>query len=138
MAYFYRRRKRKERMYVFDQKQINQVLYNLPNLVSLVKEYVVLKKQKSIYVGRCPFCHPMTDNSKHFIVSEKGFKCFECGKGGTNAFGFFMIYFDKPFDDVLRWLNLNYTNPSINLNFSYSSSYKKKMDNEEDDYDLPF
>ena len=107
------RRVRKETFFVYDQKDINRVLYNSPSNVDLIKEFIPLRKINKNHVGRCPFCRELTNNEKHFIVSEKGFKCFECGKGGTNIFGFLMIYFDKPFDKILNWVNIRYSKVDI-------------------------
>ena len=129
----YNRRRREKRFFIYQQSQINKVLYNLPELPEIIKDFVVLKKRRTIHVGRCPFCHTLTSNETYFIVSNKGFKCFQCGKGGTNAFGFFMIYFDKPFDKVLQWLNNRYTNIEL---VPKPSSYSNKRKGDDDN--LPF
>jgi DNA primase len=128
----FNRRKRKKCNYNFDQKDINSVLYSLPNIVDVIGEFIILRKKKNISVGRCPFCRELTHNDSHFIVSNKGYKCFYCGIGGVNLFSFFMIYYDKPFDSILIWLNNRYTKKKIECKESKYLLNKYKAD------DYPF
>src|SRR5512136_2114525 len=58
------------------------------NIVSLVSEYVALKKRGRNYLARCPF---HTEKTPSFNVSEEKqiFMCFGCGIGG-DVFRFVM------------------------------------------------
>lgn len=60
--------------------QIEEVI-NRNDIVSVVSEYVHLRRSGSNYIGLCPFHN---DKNPSFSVSEskKLFKCFACGKGG--------------------------------------------------------
>ena len=49
------------------------------DIVDVVSDYVPLKKQGGEYTGLCPFHNEKTPS---FKVSERGFHCFGCGKGG--------------------------------------------------------
>ena len=64
---------------------------NSVNIVSLVSEYVALKKRGRNHVARCPFHNEKTPS---FNVSEEKqiFMCFGCGVGG-DIFKFIMQEF---------------------------------------------
>ncbi len=69
------------------------------NIVSLVSDYVPLKKQGANYVGLCPF-HP-DRNPSLFVSDSKGiFKCFSCGVGG-NAIRFIELAEKLSYADAL-------------------------------------
>ena len=72
------------------------------DIVSVVGEYVQLKKSGSSYKGLCPFHN---EKSPSFMVSptRNGFHCFGCGKGG-NAITFIMEMEKMPFPEALRHL----------------------------------
>ncbi len=65
------------------------------DLVSLISEFVSLKKAGRNYKGLCPFHQ---EKSPSFTVQpeKKLFYCFGCGEGG-NAFGFLMKIQNLPF-----------------------------------------
>jgi DNA primase len=69
------------------------------NIVSLISEFVPLKKQGANYVGLCPF---HADRNPSLFVSEsKGiFKCFACGVGG-NAIRFIELSEKLSYVDAL-------------------------------------
>lgn len=102
---FYRR-KRKKGGRVYSQADINTVMFH-QDFIGVISDYVVLRKAKSIYTGRCPFCRPLTENSRHFIISKKKelYKCFECGAGGSTVSSFLMRYYNNPFGDILEFLS---------------------------------
>jgi DNA primase len=58
------------------------------DIVEIVKNYVLLKKQGQNYIGLCPF---HSEKTSSFVVSphKQIFHCFGCGKGG-NVFTFLM------------------------------------------------
>ena len=62
---------------------------NAVNIVSLVSEYVALRKRGRNHVARCPF---HTEKTPSFNVSEEKqiFMCFGCGQGG-DVFRFVML-----------------------------------------------
>ncbi|HJT23489.1 MAG TPA: DNA primase, partial [bacterium] len=72
------------------------------DIVSVIGEYVPLKKSGSSYKGLCPF---HSEKSPSFMVSpnRNGFHCFGCGKGG-NVITFVMEMEKMPFPEALRLL----------------------------------
>jgi DNA primase len=75
---------------------------NAVNIVSLVSEYVALKKRGRNHVARCPF---HTEKNPSFNVSEEKqiFMCFGCGVGG-DAFKFIMLIEHLSFPDAIRFI----------------------------------
>lgn len=118
MHNYFHNRKRLKSNYIFKQEDINKVMFNMPKMSIVIGEFISLRKCGSDYVGRCPFCRTLTNNNKHFRVSDrKGlYKCFECGAGGTNSISFLMRYFKLPFGDALLFACRNYTNVKITPN----------------------
>lgn len=55
--------------------------------VQFISEYVKLKKHGSNMLGLCPF---HSEKTPSFNVNNKGYKCFGCGKAGTDATAFIM------------------------------------------------
>ncbi len=72
------------------------------DIVSVVGEYVPLKKAGASYKGLCPF---HSEKSPSFMVSpaRNGFHCFGCGKGG-NVITFLMEMEKLSFPEALRLL----------------------------------
>jgi DNA primase len=108
------KRKRLKSSGIYKQSDINLVKYNLP-FIEVISDFVVLKKTGSDAAGRCPFCKTITENDKHFRVSErkKIYKCFECGSSGNNSLNFIMKYYDIPFDEGIRFVDRQYTKTGI-------------------------
>ncbi|MBP1594795.1 MAG: primase [Acidobacteria bacterium] len=75
---------------------------NSVNLVSLISEYVALKKRGRNYVARCPF---HTEKTPSFNVSEEKqiFRCFGCGVGG-DIFKFVMQVEQLSFPEAVRFI----------------------------------
>lgn len=75
---------------------------NAVNLVSLVSEYVALKKRGRNHVARCPFHNEKTPS---FNVSEEKqiFMCFGCGLGG-DVFKFVMQIEHLSFPEAVRFV----------------------------------
>ncbi len=121
------RRKRIKSYFIYEQNDINMILFNT-SLFLVISDFVVLRKSGNDYVGRCPFCKYGMKNNYHFRVSErlKLYKCFECGAAGKNASSFLMRYYSKPFDYILRFINTNYHNCKFNLNIKGIVAVKKK------------
>lgn len=76
------------------------------DIVDIVSEQVVLKKQGKDFVGLCPFHE---DKSPSFSVSpgKQFYYCFSCGAGG-NAFKFLMELNKRSFTDVVLDLARRY------------------------------
>ncbi len=72
------------------------------NIVSIVSEYVALKKRGRNFVARCPFHNEKTPS---FNVSEEKqiFMCFGCGLGG-DVFKFLMQIEHLTFPEAVRFL----------------------------------
>lgn len=72
------------------------------DLLTLIGQYVALKKRGGRYTGLCPFHQ---EKSPSFSVDpQKGFwHCFGCGKGG-DAFSFLMQYEKLTFPEALERL----------------------------------
>ncbi len=75
---------------------------NSVNIVSLVSEYVALKKRGRNHVARCPFHNEKTPS---FNVSEEKqiFMCFGCGVGG-DIFKFIMQIENLTFPEAVRFI----------------------------------
>src|SRR5512145_2932547 len=75
---------------------------NAVNIVSVVSEYVALKKRGRNHVARCPFHNEKTPS---FNVSEEKqiFMCFGCGLGG-DVFRFIMQIEHLSFPEAIRFL----------------------------------
>jgi DNA primase len=73
---------------------------NSVNIVSLVSEYVALKKQGRNFVARCPF---HTEKTPSFNVNEDKqiFMCFGCHVGG-DVFKFVMLVEHLSFPEAVR------------------------------------
>lgn len=72
------------------------------NIVSVVSEYVALKKRGRNHVARCPF---HTEKTPSFNVSEEKqiFMCFGCGVGG-DVFKFIMQIEHLAFPEAVRFI----------------------------------
>lgn len=72
------------------------------NIVSVIGEYVQLKKKGSAYMGCCPFHNEKTPSFS--VSATKGFfKCFGCGKGGS-AVSFVMGIESLTFPEAIHHL----------------------------------
>ncbi len=81
---------------------IIQRVKDATDIVSVIGEYVPLKKSGTSYKGLCPF---HSEKSPSFMVSptRNSFHCFGCGKGG-NVITFIMEMEKMPFPEALRLL----------------------------------
>ncbi|GIU82861.1 MAG: DNA primase [Acidobacteria bacterium] len=78
---------------------IIEELRSRADLVSIVSQYVVLKKRGSYWMGLCPFHQEKTPS---FAVNpNKGYKCFGCGEGG-DVFSFVMKIEGVSFSEALK------------------------------------
>ena len=72
------------------------------DIVSLISEYIPLKRAGKDFKALCPFHNEKTPS---FFVSpsKQIYKCFGCGEGG-NAFGFLMAVEKVTFTEAVRML----------------------------------
>lgn len=81
--------------------QISEIREKI-DIVSLISEYLPLKKAGRNFKANCPF---HSENTPSFVVSPERqiWHCFGCGKGG-DAFTFLMEYENMEFPESLRAL----------------------------------
>ena len=86
---------------LIDERVIDQVK-QATDIVSVVGQYVPLKRSGKSYIACCPFHREKTPS---FNVSPERqiFKCFGCGEGG-NVFGFLMRQESLSFPEAVRLL----------------------------------
>ncbi|MDR1578229.1 MAG: DNA primase [Deltaproteobacteria bacterium] len=86
---------------LYTSEKIEEVLASV-DLVTLIRQYVDLKRVGSSYKGLCPF---HAEKSPSFSVTpEKGvFYCFGCGVGG-NALNFMMTLNHLTFPEAMEYL----------------------------------
>ncbi|MCY4171261.1 MAG: DNA primase [Bacteroidetes bacterium] len=83
-------------------RQIMDQVRDSSDLLSIVQDYVKLKKAGNNYIGLCPF-HDEKTPSFNVNPSKGFFKCFGCGKSG-DVFTFVMEIERLLFLDAVRWL----------------------------------
>ena len=115
-------KKGRDKMVRYDNSLIEEIKANI-NIVDVISQYVVLKRQGRNYFGLCPFHN---EKSPSFSVSESKqiFHCFGCGAGG-DAIGFLKKIESIDFKDALEILaeRANITLPTITL----SDEEQKKL-----------
>ncbi len=72
------------------------------NILTVVQEYVPLKKAGTSYKGNCPFHNEKTP-SFHVHPDKAFFHCFGCGVGG-DVFKFLELHEKVGFQDAVRML----------------------------------
>ncbi|MEM6254746.1 MAG: DNA primase [Cyanobacteria bacterium P01_D01_bin.156] len=95
------------------------------DIVDVVSEHVVLKKQGKDFTGLCPF---HDDKSPSFSVSpsKQFYYCFSCGAGG-NTFKFLMELGQQSFADVVLDLARRYQVPVKTLEPEKQQEYQRKV-----------
>jgi len=104
------------------------------DIVDIVSEQVVLKKQGKDFVGLCPF---HDDKSPSFSVSpsKQFYYCFSCGAGG-NAFKFMMELGQRSFADVVLDLARRYQIPVKTTEPEQQQALQKKLTLREQLYEI--
>ena len=102
-----------------------EVIYKIKSetdIVSLISEFVELKKSGSNFIGKCPFHN---DKSPSFIVSpeKRIFRCFGCGESG-DVISFLMKKQNMTFIEALEYLGEK-IGVSINKNENYVQELKR-------------
>jgi DNA primase len=104
------------------------------DIVDIVSQYVVLKKQGKDFVGLCPFHQ---DKSPSFSVSpgKQFYYCFSCGAGG-NAFKFLMELNKRSFADVVLDLAQRYQVPVTTLEPAKRQELQRQLTLREQLYEI--
>ena len=104
------------------------------DIVDVVSEHVVLKKQGRGFAGCCPF---HDDKSPSFSVSpdKQFYYCFGCGAGG-NVFKFLMELEQRPFADVVLDLAQKYQVPVQSLEQEERQNLQRQLSHREKLYDV--
>jgi DNA primase len=99
------------------------------DIVEIVSEHVVLRKQGRDLVGSCPFHE---DRSPSFSVSasKQFYYCFGCGAGG-NAIKFLMEIGKRSFSDVVLDLAQKYSVPVQTLEVTQRQELEQKLSRRE-------
>jgi len=97
------------------------------NIVSVIGEYVQLKRAGNNHVGLCPF---HAEKTPSFSVNEQKqmFKCFGCGVGG-NVYTFLMRLNNLTFPEAVKFLAHRY---GIQIPTDHLTAEQKKQLNERD------
>ncbi len=104
------------------------------DIVDIISEQVVLKKQGKDFVGLCPF---HDDKSPSFSVSpsKQFYYCFSCGAGG-NAFKFLMELGQRSFADVVLDLSRRYQIPVKTTEPAQQQELQRKLTLREQLYEI--
>jgi DNA primase len=104
------------------------------DIVDVVSQHVVLKKQGKDFVGLCPFHE---DKSPSFSVSpsKQFYYCFSCGAGG-NAFKFLMELNKRSFADVVLDLAQRYQVPIKTLEPAKRQELQRQLTLREQLYEI--
>ncbi|MEO0352080.1 MAG: DNA primase [Cyanobacteria bacterium P01_A01_bin.15] len=95
------------------------------DIVDVVSEHVVLKKQGKDFTGLCPF---HDDKSPSFSVSpsKQFYYCFSCGAGG-NTFKFLMELGQQSFAEVVLDLARRYQVPVKTMEPAQQQEFQRKV-----------
>jgi DNA primase len=104
------------------------------DIVDVVSQHVVLKKQGKDFVGLCPF---HDDKSPSFSVSpgKQFYYCFSCGAGG-NVFKFLMELNKRSFADVVLDLAQRYQVPVKTLEPAKRQELQRQLTLREQLYEI--
>ncbi|MBW4651479.1 MAG: DNA primase [Kaiparowitsia implicata GSE-PSE-MK54-09C] len=104
------------------------------DIVDVISEHVVLRKQGKDFVGLCPF---HDDKSPSFSVSpsKQFYYCFSCGAGG-NAFKFLMELNKRSFADVVLDLARRYQVPLKTLEPEQRQEFQRQLSQREQLYEI--
>ncbi|MEB3212005.1 MAG: DNA primase [Leptolyngbyaceae bacterium] len=104
------------------------------DIVDVVSEHVVLRKQGKDFVGLCPF---HDDKSPSFSVSpsKQFYYCFSCGAGG-NAIKFLMELGQRSFSDVVLDLARRYQVSVKTLEATNRQEFQRQLSLREQLYEI--
>ena len=103
-------------------EEIIEEIRNSNDIVSIISEYIPLKKTGKNYQGLCPF---HSEKTPSFMVSsdKQIFHCFGCGIGG-NVFNFIMRYENISYPEAIKQL-------AVRANILIPTDSKKDFSNKE-------
>ncbi|MBF2084536.1 DNA primase [Thermoleptolyngbya sp. C42_A2020_037] len=104
------------------------------DIVDIVSEHVVLKKQGKDFTGLCPF---HDDKSPSFSVSpsKQFYYCFSCGAGG-NAIKFLMEIGKQSFGEVVLELARRYQVPVKTLEPEQRQEFQRQLSQRDQLYEI--
>lgn len=104
------------------------------DIVDVVSEHVVLRKQGKDFTGLCPF---HDDKSPSFTVSpsKQFYYCFSCGAGG-NAIKFLMELGKRSFGEVVLDLARRYNVPIETLKAEERQEFQRQLSVREQLYEI--
>lgn len=73
---------------------------NETDVVSIIGEFVKLKRVGNSFRGPCPFHHGKNPN---FSVTDRGYNCFKCGESG-DVFTFVQKHLGMDFVESVKWV----------------------------------
>jgi DNA primase len=73
---------------------------NETDVVSIIGEFVKLKRVGTSFRGPCPFHHGKNPN---FSVTDRGYNCFKCGESG-DVFTFVQKHLGMDFVESVKWV----------------------------------
>ena len=71
------------------------------DIISIIGEFVKLKRVGTSYRGPCPFHHGKNPNFS--VTAKGGYKCFKCGESG-DVFTFVQKHLGMDFVDAVKWV----------------------------------
>jgi DNA primase len=105
------------------------------DIVDVVSEHVVLRKQGKDFTGLCPFHDDKRNPSFSVSPSKQFYYCFSCGAGG-NAIKFLMEIGKRSFGEVVLDLAKRYQVPVQTLEASQRQEFQRQLSVREKLYEI--
>ncbi len=105
------------------------------DIVDVVSEHVVLRKQGKDFTGLCPFHDDKRNPSFSVSPSKQFYYCFSCGAGG-NAIKFLMEIGKKSFSETVLDLAKRYQVPVQTLEVSQRQEFQRQLSVREKLYEI--
>jgi DNA primase len=105
------------------------------DIVDVVSEHVVLRKQGKDFTGLCPFHDDKRNPSFSVSPSKQFYYCFSCGAGG-NAIKFLMEIGKRSFGEVVLDLAKRYQVPVQTLEVSQRQEFQRQLSVREKLYEI--
>lgn len=87
---------------MYSQESIDELKAKV-SVLEVIEKHISLKQKGTSFIANCPF-HKETTPSFYVTPAKGIYKCFGCGKSGTDAIQFIMDYKHIPYPDALRYL----------------------------------
>ncbi len=105
------------------------------DIVDVVSDHVVLRKQGKDFTGLCPFHDDKRNPSFSVSPSKQFYYCFSCGAGG-NAIKFLMEIGKRSFSEVVLDLAKRYQVPVQTLEVSQRQEFQRQLSVREKLYEI--